>query len=292
MASSDESEPLPPAPPPKQSSQVPYGMGTCSPNFFPYGNLGWQGVGYGGFGQGPFSGNMYGYNPAFGGSYLENSMYGSGGFLERFEASGRPAFEMIGSIVNAFGSVSMLLESTHQSVFSIFKSVYLVVEQFKGLRRNFVGIISAFSFAKTLRWLQAFISKNDSAWNSSLESGDISDGSGKWLILAFTSVMIGLPWLVLKSMKSVSVQDQSKWRSGESEHFVGTAKFDFLARNEEELSLVKDQTIKIAPRQLQPPVRDWFLATVDGEKIGLVPANYVKLLGRKRGSKPNPDVVQ
>lgn len=35
----------------------------------------------------------------------------------------------------------------------------------------------------------------------------------------------------------------------------------------------------------QPRVRGWLLGSVDGKKTGLVPANYVKILGRRRGRK-------
>lgn len=35
----------------------------------------------------------------------------------------------------------------------------------------------------------------------------------------------------------------------------------------------------------QPRVRGWLLASVDGQTTGLVPANYVKVLGRRRGHK-------
>ena len=35
--------------------------------------------------------------------------------------------------------------------------------------------------------------------------------------------------------------------------------------------------------ELQPRVRGWLLATVDGKKEGLIPANYVKILGKRKG---------
>lgn len=33
-------------------------------------------------------------------------------------------------------------------------------------------------------------------------------------------------------------------------------------------------------------MRGWLLASVDGQTTGLVPANYVKVLGKRKGSKP------
>lgn len=35
--------------------------------------------------------------------------------------------------------------------------------------------------------------------------------------------------------------------------------------------------------ELQPQVRGWLLGSVDGVKVGLVPANYIKILGQREG---------
>lgn len=35
----------------------------------------------------------------------------------------------------------------------------------------------------------------------------------------------------------------------------------------------------------QPKVRGWLLASLDGQTTGLIPANYVKILGKRRGRK-------
>lgn len=37
--------------------------------------------------------------------------------------------------------------------------------------------------------------------------------------------------------------------------------------------------------ELQPRVKGWLLGSVDGKNVGLVPANYVKVLGKRRGTK-------
>ena len=44
--------------------------------------------------------------------------------------------------------------------------------------------------------------------------------------------------------------------------------------------------------ELQPRVKDWLLACVDG-KTGLIPANYVKVLGKRRGTAiPQTQMIQ
>lgn len=43
--------------------------------------------------------------------------------------------------------------------------------------------------------------------------------------------------------------------------------------------------LNLAPKEQQPRVRGWLLASLDGQTTGLVPANYVKVLGKRRGFK-------
>ena len=54
----------------------------------------------------------------------------------------------------------------------------------------------------------------------------------------------------------------------------------------------------LAPKQEQPRVRGWLLAaTKDVKKVGLVPGNYVKIVGKRMAeaqtpaSAPVPDIV-
>lgn len=65
------------------------------------------------------------------------------------------------------------------------------------------------------------------------------------------------------------------------EHFVAEVKFNFDAGSDRELNLKPGQTIRLAPAKFQPNnVRGWALAS-DGSRIGLVPLNYIKVLGKR-----------
>lgn len=96
---------------------------------------------------------------------------------------------------------------------------------------------------------------------------------------------------------------------------MARAEYDFSAASEEEISLRAGDMLNLAPKgeafvyrvlirfetnkmyfllklvcfilvaEQQPRVRGWLLASVDGQAIGLVPANYVKVLGKRRGRK-------
>ena len=73
---------------------------------------------------------------------------------------------------------------------------------------------------------------------------------------------------------------------GLAEHFVAQAEYSFEASRPDELSFQSGDRLRIAPTDLQTSGnRGWLLATVDGEKSGLVPVNRIKILGRKT---PNP----
>jgi len=37
--------------------------------------------------------------------------------------------------------------------------------------------------------------------------------------------------------------------------------------------------------ELQPHIRGWLLASVNGHKTGIVPANYVRVLGKRKGTR-------
>lgn len=41
---------------------------------------------------------------------------------------------------------------------------------------------------------------------------------------------------------------------------------------------------------LQPRVRGWLLASLDGKTSGLIPANHVKILGKREGSSNASEV--
>jgi peroxin-13 len=58
---------------------------------------------------------------------------------------------------------------------------------------------------------------------------------------------------------------------------LGEVLYDFVAEGEDELSITAGECIRIAPKQRQPRIRGWLLATVDGSSKGIVPANYIKV---------------
>jgi len=87
-----------------------------------------------------------------------------------------------------------------------------------------------------------------------------------------------------------SVKSQP-WTKGVGEHFLAKVLYPFQTDREGELNIQEGRTIRLAPKHLQPRVRGWLLGSQEGS-VGLVPANYIQILGRTEGvAQPPPDIV-
>ena len=45
----------------------------------------------------------------------------------------------------------------------------------------------------------------------------------------------------------------------------------------------------LPPEEYQPKLRGWLLGTIDGTTQGIMPANYMKILGKKLGENSKTD---
>ncbi|XP_062319447.1 peroxisome biogenesis factor 13 [Osmerus eperlanus] len=268
----------------------------------------------------PYGSSMYpGYSP-----YSYSGGYGLGGynrlppsedvapsrFVQQAEESSRGAFQSIQSIVQAFSSVSMMLDATFSAVYNSFRAVLDVANHFTRLRVHFTRVFSAFALVRTLRYLyrrmQRLLGLRQDAEVEDLWADSAGDvlattaargvGAGvddprgtvkSWPIFLFLAVVLGGPYLIWKLLSSTQETEDTaiNWASGEDDHVVAKAEYDFTAASEEEVSMQAGDMLNLAPKELQPRVRGWLLASVDGQTTGLVPANYVKVLGKRRGRK-------
>ncbi|KAK7503968.1 hypothetical protein BaRGS_00004700 [Batillaria attramentaria] len=247
--------------------------------------------GYGGYGS-------YGYN-RFG---TQGDPMGST-FARVAEENSRPAFQSIESIVQAVTSVSMMLDSSFQAVYSSFRAVIGVADNFSRLRSQLVQVFSALALIRTLRYIvRRFLElirlrpsgEAEREWREAVAQaagaipvgGDGEPKKSSWPIFMFFGIILGGPWLIWKLISSFSNSSaEESWAKGEADHYVGQALYSFTGQGEEELSFSAGQQIILAPKELQPQVRGWLRGSVGGQK-GLVPHNYVKVLGRRRGRQP------
>lgn len=292
--------PLPPRPvqqtyrPPYSSSfgsaySAPYGSSSFySPGYSPYGYG--AGYGIGGYGHGRLLPHSEDVAPSR--------------FVQQAEESSRGAFQSIESIVHAFASVSMMLDATFSAVYNSFRAVLDVANHFTRLRAHLTRVLSAFALVRTLRYLYRRLqrilgrrmdSEADDLWAESANDA-LATTAGRaaeeqsvksWPIFLFFAVVLGGPYLIWKLLSSTTDTEarDTNWASGEDDHVVARAEFDFTAASEEEISVRAGDMLNLAPKEQQPRVRGWLLGSVDGQTTGLVPANYVKVLGKRRGRR-------
>ncbi|XP_072907163.1 peroxisome biogenesis factor 13 [Hemitrygon akajei] len=290
---------IPPPVPPRVSQQTGIGnlstyrsaYNTFSPAYTPYGSSL-----YGGYT--PYN---YGYG-GLGYNRFRTDDIPPSRFVRQAEESSRGAFHSIESIVHAFASVSMMLDATFSAVYNSFRAVLDVANHFSRLRVHFTKVLSAFALIRTLKYLYRKLQRllglrNNSdveeLWAESagsvLPAGaeDKLPGSGKsWPIFMFFAVVLGGPYLIWKLLSSATFEPEStSWANGDDDHIVARAEYDFTAGTEEELSFHSGDLLNLAPKEQQPKVRGWLLACLDGQTTGLVPANYVRILGKRRGRK-------
>lgn len=250
------------------SFSSPYSMGMGMGSYGGYG--GGYGGSYGGYG-GMSRFGMPGYPSANGGDQND--------FVRLAEESSRNAFQSIESIVQAFGSVSMMLESTYFAVHSSFRAVLGVADHFTRLRSHFAQIISTLAVVRTVQWFVrrlAFLmglspnDPNDEAlWRDAaikasefpltpegvldaLTREDVSKGKSSWPILIFFAVVMGTPWLIWKLLAKISGSNDDaknkRWMRGESDHYLASGAYDFVAQSPKEVSFSTGQQIIVAPK--------------------------------------------
>ncbi|NXP48687.1 PEX13 protein, partial [Heliornis fulica] len=261
--------------------------------------------GYGSYGTsfyGNYSPCSYGYS-GLGYNRFHTDDIPASRFVQQAEESSRGAFQSIESIVHAFASVSMMMDATFSAVYNSFRAVLDVANHFSRLKVHFTKVFSAFALVRTIRYLYQRLqrllglrrsSENEDLWAESegtvarvgLEDKAASSAKS-WPIFLFFAVIMGGPYLIWKLLSTYSDEEtvSSNWASGEDDHVVGRAEYDFSALSEEEISFRAGDMLKLAPKEQQPKIRGWLLASCDGQTTGLVPANYIKILGRRRGRK-------
>ena len=219
-----------PPPLPSRSSVAPYGSGYNSLGYTGYGGIGstYNGLGYGYGGLGGYGGGMYG-SSMYGG-YGSYNRYGYGdvgqnSFVRMAEENSRQAFQSIEGIVQAFGSVAMMLESTYSAVYNSFRAVIGVADHFSRMRTHFAQIFSAFAVIKTLRWLYRRLlvllrlregGLQEDVWSAAAQTAGEAVAGAKggdpkaranWPLMLFFAVIIGGPYLIWKFLSSISGQE-------------------------------------------------------------------------------------
>lgn len=186
-----------------------------------YGGIGGYGGMYGGMGG---MGGMYGGMP--GDPNDPNSLTNS------FSQSTAATFQMIESIVGAFGGFAQMLESTYMATHSSFFAMVSVAEQFGNLRNTLGSVLGIFTL---IRWFKTLMAKltgrplpadatalTPSAFSAFLSGrsapATLPDGSpaparpSRKPFFMFILAVFGLPYLMSKLIRSLARSQEEEAR--------------------------------------------------------------------------------
>lgn len=136
-------------------------------------------------------------------------------FIQLAEESTRPAFQGIESLVRAFGSISMMLDSTYFAVTNSFRAVLGVAENFGRIRSMFGQLWHSFALIRALNWLYkkilgllGFKITNDmgkEAWNQAMNdtTNEVTQNVSSWPIFMFLGMIVSAPYFISKLLPPV-----------------------------------------------------------------------------------------
>lgn len=182
----------------------------------PYGGMGAMG-GMGGM----YGGGMYGQQPGmFGANGADPSL------TQTFSQSTQTTFQMIESIVGAFGGFAQMLESTYMATHSSFFAMVSVAEQFGTLRQTLGSVLGIFTL---MRWMRTAIAKltgrptpasskeltpanfaNFSAGGSGSLNPDGNPKPSRKPFIVFMLAVFGLPYLMGKLIKALAASQEAE----------------------------------------------------------------------------------
>ncbi|KAF2218065.1 hypothetical protein CERZMDRAFT_64135 [Cercospora zeae-maydis SCOH1-5] len=226
-------------------------MNRPSPYSSPYGMGGMSAMGgYGGYGSSyssPYSrfggmggmgsmygGGMYGGMGGYGGYGMNGGMYGQPGQIgpdgqpmsltQAYSNSTQATFQMIESIVGAFGGFAQMLESTYMATHSSFFAMVSVAEQFGNLKQTLGSVLGIFTI---MRWIRTAIAKLTGrpppASSTELTPANFAQFSGqpgpdgqpvakpsRKPFIFFIVAVFGLPWLMGKLIRALAASQEAQ----------------------------------------------------------------------------------
>lgn len=202
----------------------------------PYGGGGYGGYGgYGGGGYGSYGGGMYGGMGGMGGGMYNRPYGGFGGMpgqdpnqpnslTQTWNQSTAATFQIMESIVGAFGGFAQMLESAYMTTHSSFFAMVSMAEQLGNLRTTIGQVLGIYTL---IRWVRTLIAKitgrpppaDATALTPANFSSFLSGGAGpatlpdrspapprasKKPFIMFTLAVFGLPYLMSKLIRSMA----------------------------------------------------------------------------------------
>ncbi|KAL4883738.1 Peroxin 13, N-terminal region-domain-containing protein [Aspergillus karnatakaensis] len=309
------------------SNYSPYGASRLGSS--PYGGYG----GYGSYsspysrfgGMGSMYGGMGGYGGMYGGMGGYGGMYGGGmpgdpndpnSLTNSFSQSTQATFQMIESIVGAFGGFAQMLESTYMATHSSFFAMVSVAEQFGNLRNTLGSALGIFTI---IRWFRTLIAKitgrpppadatalTPAAFAAFMGGrSSLPDGSpapprpSRKPFLMFLVALFGLPYLMGKLIKALArSQEEQRQKmalsNGEpAQNALDPSKLDFCRvlydytpesqeSNGIDLAVAKGDIVAVLSKSdPMGNASEWWRCRARDGRVGYLPGPYLETIQRR-----------
>ncbi|KAL4802987.1 Peroxin 13, N-terminal region-domain-containing protein [Aspergillus unguis] len=299
----------------------PYGgYGGYSTYSSPYSRFGGMGSMYGGYGgYGGMGGGMYGGMGGYGGMYgggMPGDPNDPNSLTNSFGQSTQATFQMIESIVGAFGGFAQMLESTYMATHSSFFAMVSVAEQFGNLRNTLGSALGIFTL---IRWFRTLIAKitgrpppadatalTPAAFAAFMGGrSSLPDGSpapprpSRKPFLMFLVALFGLPYLMGKLIKSLArsqEEQRQKMMTANGESAQGTLDptkldfcrvlYDYTPESQEangiDLAVKKGDIIAVLSKSdPMGNASEWWRCRARDGRVGYLPGPYLETIQRK-----------
>ncbi|KAL4872273.1 Peroxin 13, N-terminal region-domain-containing protein [Aspergillus spectabilis] len=297
----------------------PYGgYGGYSSYSSPYSRFGGMGSMYGGMGgYGGMYGGMGGYGGMYGGGGMPGDPNDPNSLTNSFGQSTQATFQMIESIVGAFGGFAQMLESTYMATHSSFFAMVSVAEQFGNLRNTLGSALGIFTI---IRWFRTLIAKitgrpppadatalTPAAFAAFMGGrSSLPDGSpapprpSRKPFLMFLVALFGLPYLMGKLIKALArSQEEQRQKmalgaNGESaQNALDPSKLDFCRvlydytpesqdANGVDLAVKKGDIVAVLSKSdPMGNASEWWRCRARDGRVGYLPGPYLETIQRK-----------
>eukprot|EP01147_Barroeca_monosierra_P010365 gene10365-2499_t len=205
----------------------------------------------------------------------------TGTLFQDLQENGRSAFEMIERLVFAVSSVSAMLESSYDALYSSFMAVASVADHIDQLKEQTISIIKSLVRLRPLRRILAkfirllrctppsFLIESEVATSTESEKGKLP-----WPLIVFFALVVGSPFVIYSMMRR---KPKDRRRPVQAR-----AVWDYHTEKNDELRLTKNEIVTIYPPRDEP--EGWVTAESSHGSKGLIPKNYVRLIPRKKNN--------
>jgi peroxin-13 len=290
------------------------GYGSYSSPYSRFGGMGSMYGGYGGYGG--MYGGMGGYGGMYGGG-MPGDPNDPNSLTNSFSQSTQATFQMIESIVGAFGGFAQMLESTYMATHSSFFAMVSVAEQFGNLRNTLGSALGIFTI---IRWFRTLIAKitgrpppadatalTPAAFAAFMGGRSVlPDGSpapprpSRKPFLMFLVALFGLPYLMGKLIKALArSQEEQRQKmmvgpNGEpTQGSLDPAKLDFCRvlydytpesqeTNGIDLAVKKGDIVAVLSKSdPMGNASEWWRCRARDGRVGYLPGPYLETIQRK-----------